>query len=445
MTSGQAAVVQLREGIEGEVIGADHSAYDRARRVWNGAFDRFPLAVVRPAAVQDVQRTISVAGDSGVRLAVRGGGHSLAGFSTWDDGIVLDLSGLNQVEVDVSQNRVRVGGGALLHDLDSATVAHGRVVPAGVVSHTGVGGLTLGGGMGWNSRRYGLSIDHLTSVELVTADGTCLTVDAESDPDLFWALRGGGGNFGVVTRFEFTMRELGDPKVVTSAYPGSSSTSVLGSMAKYAYNAPRDQTIGLFLRRDELVVKSIWFGDPSEANSRLTPVTQFAGVRTDPAMSTFTELQHASDEGVAWGICCYSKGGFVANLDDAFIALMTQQLAAAPNADCDVYMIQVGGAVADISEEETAYSGRSNAFYYVVSGIWDEPDGRGPAMQWGRETAALFSQASGVTSNYVNEQSDSSADFVQRAYGPEKYQRLVQVKRRLDPTNLFSLNQNIAP
>ena len=445
MTSGQAAVAQLREGIEGEVIGTEHSDYDSARRVWNGAFDRFPLAVVRPAAVEDVQRTILVARDSSMRLAIRGGGHSLAGFSTWDDGIVLDLSGLNRVEVDVAGDRVRVAGGALLHDLDSATAAHNRVVPAGVVSHTGVGGLTLGGGMGWNSRRYGLSIDHLESVELVTADGTCLTVDAESDPDLFWAIRGGGGNFGVVTWFEFTMRELGDPKVVTSVYPGASATSVLGRMAEYASDAPRDQTFGLFLRRDELVMKSIWFGDPSEAKSRLTPVTQFAGIRTETAISTFTELQHASDEGAGWGICCYSKGGFVADLDEAFIALMAGQLAAAPNADCDVYMIQVGGAVADVSEEETAYSGRSNAFYYVVTGIWDEPGGRGPAMQWGRETAALFSQASGVTSNYVNEQSDSSADFVQRAYGPDKYQRLVQVKRRLDPTNLFSLNQNIAP
>jgi FAD/FMN-containing dehydrogenase len=445
MTSGHSAVAQLREGIKGEVIGAEHPLYDSARRVWNGAFDRFPLAVVRPAIVDDVQRTISIAGDSGVKLAVRGGGHSLAGFSTWDDGIVLDLSGLNQVKLDAARNRVRVAGGALLHDLDSATIAQGRVVPAGVVSHTGVGGLTLGGGMGWNSRRYGLSIDHLASVELVTADGTRVVVAAESDPDLFWALCGGGGNFGVVTWFEFTMRDLGEPQVVTSVYPASSSTSVLISMAEYANDAPRDQTIGLFFSRDELVVKSIWFGDPGAANARLGPVTRFAGLRADTAMSTFTELQHASDEGSAWGICCYSKGGFVAHLDEVFTSLMAQQLAAAPNAGCDVYMIQIGGAVADVSEEKTAYSGRSNSFYYVVTGSWDKPDDRDPAMQWGRQTAALFSQAAGVTSNYVNEQSDSSTDFVQRAYGPEKYERLVRVKRRLDPTNLFSLNQNIAP
>ena len=182
-------------------------------------FDRFPLAVVRPAVVEDVQRTVSIARDSGVTLAVRGGGHSLAGFSTCDDGIVLDLAGYNEVIVDAARNRVRVPGGALLHDLDAATVPVNRVVSAGVVSHTGVGGLTLGGGMGWNSRRYGLAIDNLLSVELVTADGTRRTVDAESDPELFWAIRGGGGNFGVVTWFEFGMRELGSPSVVTSFYP----------------------------------------------------------------------------------------------------------------------------------------------------------------------------------------------------------------------------------
>ncbi|RYC07279.1 FAD-binding oxidoreductase [Nocardioides zhouii] len=445
MTSPESVLAELRASLECQVIGRDDTDYDGARRVWNGAFDRSPLAVVRPSVVEDVQRTVATARDSGLTLAVRGGGHSLAGFSTCDDGIVLDLAGFDEVQVDVARARVRVPGGALLHDLDSATVPVNSVVPAGVVSHTGVGGLTLGGGMGWNSRRYGLTIDNLLSVDLVTADATWRKVDAESDPELFWAIRGGGGNFGVVTWFEFGMRELGSPCVVTSAYPTSAADRVLGDLAGIASDLPRDQTVGLLMSRDELRVKSVWFGDTATAETRLGPMTRLGGQRGESATSTFTELQHASDESVAWGICCYSKGGFVSRLDDGFISLMTRQIAAAPTAECDVYMIQLGGAVADVDDDEAAYSGRSNPYYYVVTGSWDGPEDRGAAVQWGRETAALFGQASGVTSNYVNEQSDSSQDFVEHAYGEKKYQRLVEVKRRTDPTNLFRLNQNIAP
>jgi hypothetical protein len=174
-------------------------------------------------------------------------------------------------------------------------------------------------------------------------------------------------------------------------------------------------------------------------------VTRLGGQRSESTTSTFAELQHASDESVAWGICCYSKGGFVSRLDDRFVSLMTRQIAAAPTAECDVYMIQLGGAVTDVDDDETAYSGRSHPYYYVVTGVWTRPEDREAATDWGRETAALFSQASGVTSNYVNEQSEGGHDFVRRAYGEEKYQRLVEIKRRTDPTNLFRLNQNIAP
>jgi FAD/FMN-containing dehydrogenase len=438
-------LADLRASVQGPVIARGQAAYDDARRVWNGAFDRFPLAVVRPSVVEDVRRTVSVARDSGITLAVRGGGHSLAGFSTCDDGIVLDLAGLDEVQVEVAGSRVRVPGGALLHDLDAATVPVGGVVSAGVVSHTGVGGLTLGGGMGWNSRRHGLAIDNLVSVDLVTADGTSRTVHAESDPDLFWAVRGGGGNFGVVTCFEFGMRELGSPSVVTSAYPTSCAGPGLQDLAGTASEFPRDQSVGMFLSRDELRVKSVWYGDTSTAEARLTPLTRLAGQHSASSSCSFTELQHASDDGVAWGICCYSKGGFVPELDDELISLMTRRIAAAPTAGCDIYMIQLGGAVTDVGEEETAYSGRSHSYYYVVTGVWERPEDRDAAVDWGRSTAALFSQASGVTSNYVNEQSDGDHDFVRRAYGEDKYRRLVDVKRRTDPTNLFRLNQNVAP
>ena len=433
-----------RAGINGDVIGPNHAEYDARRRVWNGAFDRFPLVIVRPVDAEDVQRTVEVVANADVPLAVRGGGHSLAGFSTCDDGIVIDLSRLNTAVVDRTQALVRVGGGALLHDLDTACVAEGVVVSAGVVSHTGVAGLTLGGGMGWNSRRYGLAIDSLRRVQLVTADGRVLTVDADSDAELFWALRGGGGNFGVVTRFEFGVRDLGKPSVLTAEYPTSSAFGVLRELAKFALELPRDQTVGLFINPQELTVKSIWFGDPGEAYQRLSTIAHLDATVTTSTESTFVELQQASDEGTAWGIRCYSKGGFLPQLDDDFISLLLERLSVAPTEDCDVYMIQLGGAVGDVEEDATAYSGRAAAFYYVISAVWAEEASRDAAIDWGRETAALFG-AQSMATNYVNEQSDSGSDFVRRAYGETKYARLVEVKRRLDPTNLFRLNQNIAP
>lgn len=200
-------------GLSSDAIVPGQADYDSARRVWNGLFDQRPAAIVQARCVEDVQRSVSVAADAGALLAVRGGGHSFPGHSTCDEGIVLDLSGLNQVEIQATRGTARVGGGALLSDVDRASMERGLVVPAGVVSHTGVGGLTLGGGMGWNSRRYGLTIDNLVSVDLVTADGRMAKASADDEPELFWAIRGGGGNFGVVTSFEFRMRPLGDVEI----------------------------------------------------------------------------------------------------------------------------------------------------------------------------------------------------------------------------------------
>ena len=220
-------------GFRGEVIGPTHGQFDARRRIWNGLFDRRPAVILRATDADDVRRAVGLAEESAVPLAIRCGGHSFPGHSTCDDGILLDLSLMSQVPVDGDRWMARVGGGALLADVDAAGRPHDLVVPAGVVSHTGTGGLTLGGGMGWNSRRYGLTIDNLQSVNLVLADGTLLKADEETEPDPFWAVRGGGGNFGVVTNFEFRMRPLDPAAVATSLYPAADAGRVLLHMLSW--------------------------------------------------------------------------------------------------------------------------------------------------------------------------------------------------------------------
>lgn len=408
-------------------------------------FDRRPAVIVRAIAVDDVQRAVGLAAEAEVPLAIRGGGHSFPGHSTCDAGLLLDLSGLSAVDLDVTDRTALVGGGALLGDVDAATKPFDAVVPAGVVSHTGAGGLTLGGGMGWNSRRYGLTIDNLLGVQLVLADGTLLTVDEDAEPDLFWAIRGGGGNFGVVTSFRFQTRPMTTSAASTSLYRTSQAEAVLSAYAEQVADAPRELSSGFMLARDTLRMKAIWYGSPQQANAVLEPFSRLGGASPHESFgSTFWELQRASDEALPWGRRYYAKGGFLPAIDSTTITWLTQCLSQAPNLDCDVYVIHLGGAVADVPEDATAYTGRAASFYWVVNGVWDDPDDDDTCISWGRQTAEGLSKLS-LAGNYVNEQSDVSPEATRLAYGDRTFDRLVSVKRRYDPTNLFRLNQNICP
>lgn len=432
-------------GIKGQVIGPGHDDYEARRQVWNGLFDRHPAVIVRASDSDDVRRAVGLAAEADVPLAIRGGGHSFPGHSTCDDGLVLDLSLMSGVSVDVEQSTTRVAGGALLGDVDTATMPYQQVVPAGVVSHTGAGGLTLGGGMGWNSRRYGLTIDNLQSVDLALADGSFLTVDATHQPDLFWALRGGGGNFGVVTSFEFRTRPLGSASVSTSLYPAGAANQVLNAYATLTDGAPRELATGFMFSRDTLRMKAIWYGPPERADAALEPFGRLGGIAAmETNASTFWDLQHASDEALPWGRRYYAKGGFLPAVDPRAIQWLAGCIGEAPTPDCDVYLIQLGGAVADVDDEESAYTGRSASFYWVVNGVWDSPADDDECLRWGRHTAEGLSRLS-LVGNYVNEQSDVSPEATQKAYGDTTYQRLVSLKQRYDPTNLFRLNQNIRP
>jgi len=434
-----------RVKFHGDVMHAEDSGYEAARKVWNGVFDKRPAAIVRVRSVEDIAHTIEVAAQSDVLLAVRCGGHSLPGLSTCNDGIVLDMSLMNHIKVDPIARTAEVEGGSLLGDLDRAGAPHGLVVPAGVVSHTGAAGLTLGGGMGWLSRRYGLTIDSLISVDLVTANGTKFTANSEVQPDLFWGLRGGGGNFGVVTKFKYRMHSLGRVSVGNWQYSITAARDGLRRLHELADVAPRELTTGFNITGTEFKVTAFWSGDEKLASNVLAPFGTLSGEATGGyGSSDFIAHQSRHDDFLSWGRRYYSKGGFFGDLTDEIISALVMAVESIPTPESDIYVIQLGGAVADVPDSATAYSGRAAKYYWLVSPVWDDTADDSRCLAWGRTIAAQFATLS-MSGNYVNEQGDTGKEVAISAYGAEKYGRLQKLKSRFDPKNLFRLNQNIEP
>jgi FAD/FMN-containing dehydrogenase len=302
--------------------------------------------------------------------------------------------------------------------------------------------LTLGGGMGYLSRRFGLTIDSLIEAEVVTADGRLSRASADTEPDLFWAIRGGGGNFGVVTKFTFRMHELGPVVIGRWSYPAASTAETLRRYRDTAMNTPREVTTALLATRDELLIRVIGSGPSAAAAAAVDGFAFPAGTEDPNRDMTFIELQRIGDELLPWGRRYYSKGGFLAALDDHVIQVIADSLADMPIPDLEVYCLQLGGAVADVDEDATAYSGRAAAFYWISQGVWDSPDDDARAIAWCRRVARQLGEHS-LKANYVNEQADTGVAL--SAYGADKYRRLARLKARYDPTNLFRLNQNIEP
>jgi len=428
---------------DGVLIESAHAQYDRLRRVNNGLIDRRPAAIVRATSKRDVQKVVRIAAEREALLAVRCGGHSFPGLSTCDGGIVLDLSLMKEVIVDPEARAVEVAGGALLGDVDSATLPQGFATPAGIVSHTGVGGLTLGGGMGWLSRRFGLTIDNLLGVDIVLADGRLLRINADNEPDLFWAIRGGGGNFGVVTKFWFRMHPLGPTLIRRWTYPAGEAAAVLRRYRDALQRAPRELTTLFVLMPANLLVTALWSGSTNGAEAAVTRFGTLGSATPVPDVgASFFDLQRASDERMAWGRRYYAKGGFFGEIDEATITTIVERVAAAPTGEAEVYCLQLGGAVCDVDESTTPYAGRAAGHYWISTAVWDDPAEDPRCVAWGRSTAAALSSHS-LQVNYVNEQTDTGV--AQGAYGEEKYNQLARLKWRYDPTNLFRLNQNIEP
>ena len=448
-------LTSLADELDGQVILPDDPGYDEARRVWNAAIDRRPAVIARCASPGDVAKAVRYGREHDLVIAVRCGGHSVGGFSTCDDGILIDLSLMGRVEVDPERRVARVGGGALLGDLDRAAQTFGLACPVGVVSHTGVGGLTLGGGMGRLQRRYGFSVDNMLSVDLVTADGRLVRAGEDENPDLFWGIRGAGPNFGVVTSFEFRLHPVG-PEVTHGpvVFPIGAAHDVVEVYRESALSGPQDLFLGLGLGPSEEGdgvppgEPIIWVvltdaGSDGEAEAVLERFRPIGPVSEDVRRRSYLAVQSAADEAMAWGLRFYMKGGFLADLSEGAVDAFLEAIAAQPGGGSLSVWAQ-GGAIARTPEDAMAFNGRAAPFWIAAEAAWRDPDQDGAHREWGRATMDRLApfRADG---HYVNDMVESGDDVVRGIYGAAKYERLVALKRRWDPDNAFRLNQNIRP
>jgi len=455
-----AALAPFSEAFQGEIVLPGSAGYDAARIVWNGMIDRRPAVVARCDGVDDVVRAIRFARDQGLPIAVRSGGHSVGGFSTCDDGLVIDLSLMRGVRVDPEQRTAQVNGGTLLGDLDREAQAFGLVCPVGVVGHTGVAGLTLGGGMGRLQRRFGFTIDNLLSVDLVTADGELLHVSESEHPDLFWGMRGAGPNFGVVTSFEFRLHEMGPDVVQGSiAFPAVRAHEVADRFREYLDTAPDETSLSFgFATATEddpsfppevvgqpvVLVGATHSGAPEDAAEILRPLRDASPLFDTFEVRPYLEVQALADEEMAWGKRFYMKGGFLAALSEGFVDLSIEQITVAPGNDCWIGLWAQGGAIARVADDAMAFTGREAPFWLGVEAAWDDPAVDEAHRNWGRVTMDSLTPFT-AAGHYVNDMVETGEDVARDVYGSAKYDRLVELKRTYDPDNVFRLNQNIRP
>ena len=449
----------LPGSFRGELIRPEDPGYDEHRKVWNGSIDRAPAAITRCATTQEVVDAVSLARESGLPTAVKAGGHSFPGLSTCDDGIVIDLGKMKVVDVDPEAGTVRVEAGVLLGELDAATQAHGLAVPAGVVTHTGVAGLTLGGGIGWLHRKYGLTIDQLLSATLVTAGGEVVRASESETVELFWGLRGGGGNFGIVTEFEFGLQPLG-PTVLAGPifWPIEDSPKVLRFYRDWIADAP-DELMTLVMHRkapplefvpDELHGRLIvgvvccWSGDLEEGERVIRPLREFGSPVLDQCVpKPFVEHQALLDPSFPHGRWYYVRSCDVAELTDEVIDITVEYSSRIVSPLTSFPIWQLGGAIGRVGNDETAFNGRDSGHTFNIAVCTQDSDGFEREREWARDFwSALepFHQ-----SVYVNFLMEEGQERVREAYGDRKYERLRALKREYDPDNLFRLNQNIPP
>jgi len=450
---------RLRETFGGDVITPGDDAYDDARLVWNARFDRRPALLVRPTSAADVAAAIRFGRERELEIAVRCGAHSNAGHSTTDGGLVIDLSRLRGVAVDPKRRIARAKGGALLRELDVAAQAHGLVCPVGVVGHTGVGGLTLGGGMGRLQRHFGLTIDNLRAVELVTAEGRTVRASESGEPDLFWGIRGAGANFGVVTAFEFELQVFG-PLLHRGVrvYPASGVHQVWQMLRDFAAVAPDELALFVKIRRAEpvedwpesvagqpiVIVSYNHSGDAAAVERDVAPLRSGPEPASSSASSQqYLEAQTSGDLAMGWGRRWYIKGGYANDFRlEALDALV--QHAAVGSAESSFSISVQGGAMGRVPDDATAFTGRDARFEMKAETDWDDPALDETQRDWVRQALTIV-EPDAVTGRYGNEISDSGPEQTRAIYGDAKLARLTALKRAWDPDNVFRLNHNIAP
>jgi FAD/FMN-containing dehydrogenase len=447
-------VSDLRAGLRGELLLPDDDGYDRARSIWNAMIDRRPALIVRAAGVADVMAAVNFAREHGLLLAVKGGGHNVAGNAVCEGGLMIDLSAMRSVRVDPRARTARAEGGATWGDFDAETQAFGLATTGGLISTTGVAGLTLGGGIGWLMGSYGLACDNLLSLDVVTAAGELVTASADENPDLFWGLKGGGGNFGVVTSFEFRLHPVG-PMLYAGMlmHPLERAVDALRRFRDFMADAP--ETLGALpglVTSPEgasvCVLPLVYHGPVENGPNVVQPLREFG----PPILDTvgpmpYRAVQTIFDAGTPHGLRNYWKSSFLKDLPDTAIETLVDRYAAAPSPRCKIFLECLGGAVARVGRDETVFNHRDAPFNLLVLGGWEDLSGDQATIAWTRDTWRAMQPyaAEGVYVNYLGQEADEGAERLRASFGPSKLGRLVALKTKYDPDNLFRMNQNIRP
>ena len=450
---------ELRGTIKGSVLVLDDPGYEEARQIWNAMIDRRPAVIVQCVQPDDVQPVIRFARKNGLELSIRGAGHNIGGNALCDNGVTIDFSKMKKVRVDAGKRRAYVEPGATLADLDEATQAHGMATPVGINSTTGIAGLTLGGGFGWLTRKYGMTIDNLISVEMITSDGEKIRASQNENTDLFWAVRGGGGNFGVVTQFEFQLFPLG-PQIVAGliVFPFNQAKQILTKYRQFVTSAPEELNVWVVLRKapplpflpetvhgKEVVILPIFYsGAVAETEKLIAPLRAFGTALGEHiGAQPYVQWQKAFDPLLTPGARNYWKSHNFTELADGALNSIIEFAGKLPSPQCEILIGLIAGAPNRIAADAMAYGHRDARFVLNVHGRWDEAADDKKCIGWAREffkATAPYASAGA----YVNFMTAEEGDRVAAAYG-SNYERLVEIKRRYDPENVFHFNQNIKP
>ena len=449
----------LKSAIKGSVLSASDAGYEEARQIWNAMIDRRPALIVRCAEAADVPAAIAFGRRNRLEISMRGAGHNIAGNAICDGGLMIDFSNMKKVQVDAAKRRAFVEPGATLADLDEATQAHGLATPVGINSTTGIAGLTLGGGFGWLTRKYGMTIDNLISAEIVTAEGKQIRASESENADLFWAIRGGGGNFGVVTRFEFQLHAVG-PEIFAGllVFPFAQAKRILDQYRRFVASTPEDLNVWAVLRKapplpflpenvhgKEVILLPIFYaGKAAEAEKLIAPLRAFGDLHGEHlGAQPYTSWQKAFDPLLGAGARNYWKSHNFTALADGALDAIVEYAGKLPSPQCEIFIGQIAGAPNRIASDAMAYGHRDAKFVLNVHGRWDNAADDSKCIAWARDffkASAPFASAGA----YVNFMTAEESDRIAAAYGAN-YDRLVKTKRRYDPENIFHLNQNIKP
>jgi len=450
---------QLRAGFRGDILLPEDPGYDDARKIWNAMIDRKPAMIAQCTQADDIPPVIDFARKNKFELSIRGAGHNIAGNSLCDNGVAIDFARMKNVRVDSAKKRAYVEPGATLANLDEATQAHGLATPVGINSTTGIAGLTLGGGFGWLTRKYGMTIDNLISVDMITAEGKKIRASEKENPDLFWAIRGGGGNFGVVTQFEFQLFPVG-PEIFAGliVYPFSQAKQILTKYRQFVKAAPEELNVWVVLRKapplpflpenihgKEVVVLPIFFSGPvAEAEKLIAPLRSFGAPHGEHiGAQPYVDWQKAFDPLLTPGARNYWKSHNFTELSDGALDSIVEFAGKLPTPQCEIFIGLIAGAPNRIAPDAMAYGHRDAKFVLNVHGRWDEKKDDQQCIGWARDffkASAPYASAGA----YVNFMTEEEGSRVTQAYG-SNYERLVQIKRRYDPENVFHCNQNIRP